>query len=37
MPTLEEFAKIDLKSFLENLSNEELMIIVSYLKEHGII
>lgn len=37
MPTLEDFAKIDLKSFLENLSDDELMIIVNYLKEHGII
>lgn len=37
MPTLEDFAKIDLKSFLENLSDEELMIIVNYLKERGVI
>jgi hypothetical protein len=37
MPTLEDFAKIDLKSFLDSLSQEELLIVINYLKDKGVI
>jgi hypothetical protein len=37
MPTLEDFAKIDLESFLDSLNQEELLLVINYLKDKGVI
>lgn len=37
MPTLEDFAKIDLESFLDSLDQEELLLVINYLKDKGVI
>ncbi len=37
MPTLEDFAKFDLKSFLDSLSQEEMLFVIKYLKDKGVI